>query len=347
VETWSVFVMTPTVRSSADRNGPQTWQDGRVLDTSARLLRLLALLQAQRDWTGDAVAERLGVTPRTVRRDIDRLRRLGYPVEGMAGHGGGYRLGAGATLPPLLLDDDEAVAVAVGLRTSAGGSVAGIEESSARALIKLEQVLPAHLRRRVAALQAFTVPVGGAQTTVEAATLTTLAAACRDGDQLRFDYRSFDGSPSRRTVDPVRLVVTGRRWYLLAWDRDRDDWRTLRVDRIASTLAVGPRVPRREPPADVAAFVAQAVGAAAYRHRVRVRVAAPAAIIGDRIPPTSGWVEAIDDGSCRLVTGADSIDRMAGFLATLDHDFAVEEPDELRAALGRVAERLRRAATAT
>jgi predicted DNA-binding transcriptional regulator YafY len=315
-----------------------------VLDTSARLLQLLALLQAQRDWSGDALAARLEVTPRTVRRDVDRLRRLGYPVDAIAGRGGGYRLGAGATLPPLLLDDDEAVAVAVGLRTGAGGSVAGIEESSARALVKLDQVLPHHLRRRVGALQAFTVPVGGPQTTVEAGVLATLAAACRDSEQLRFDYRAFDDATSRRTVDPVRLVSTGRRWYLLCWDRDRDDWRTLRVDRIASTLVVGPRVPRRDPPGDVAAFVAQAVGAAAYRHRVRVRVAAPAAVIGDRIPPTSGWVEAIDDHSCLLVTGADSIDRMAGFLATLDHDFVVEQPDELRAALTRVAARLTRAA---
>lgn len=318
-----------------------------MLDTSARLLRMLALLQARRDWTGDALAARLEVTPRTVRRDVDRLRRLGYPVDALPGRGGGYQLGAGATLPPLLLDDDEAVAVAVGLRTAAGGSVAGIEESSARALVKLEQVLPHHLRRRVGALQAFTVPVGGPQIAVESDLLATLAAACRDGEQLRFDYRAFDGTVTRRTVDPVRLVSTGRRWYLLCWDVDRDDWRTLRVDRIASSLVVGPRVTRREPPTDVAAFVAQAVGAAAYRHRVRVRVAARAEVIGDRIPPTSGWVEAIDDGSCLLVTGADSIDRMAAFLATLDHEFEVEEPDELRAALERVAARLTRAAASS
>src|SRR6266545_4142025 len=175
-----------------------------MLDTSARLLRLLSLLQARRDWSGADLADRLGVTPRTVRRDVDRLRHLGYPVHATPGTAGGYRLGAGAALPPLLLDDDEAIAVAVGLRTAAGGTVAGIEETSVRALAKLEQVLPARLRHRVSALQAVTVPLAGSGPTVDPGTLTLVAAACRDQQRLRFDYRHHDGTQSVRTTGPRR-----------------------------------------------------------------------------------------------------------------------------------------------
>src|SRR5687768_4750127 len=205
------------------------------MGTSARLLRLLSLLQAPRDWTGAELAERLEVSPRTIRNDVERLRGLGYPVHATRGSIGGYRLAAGATLPPLLLDDEEAVAVAVGLRTAAGGTVAGIEETSVRALAKLEQVLPSRLRHRVNALQSFTVPVPPDRPgpTVDPAVLTVLAAACRDAERLRFDYRGHDGSATVRSVEPHRLVSWGRRWYLVAWDVDRQDWRTFRVDRIA------------------------------------------------------------------------------------------------------------------
>src|ERR1700688_2490239 len=203
-----------------------------MLNTSARLLRLLSLFQARRYWSGAELSERLEVTPRTVRRDVDRLRSLGYPVNSTSGAGGGYQLGAGATLPPLLLDDDEAVAVAVGLRTAASGTVSGIEEASVRALSKLEQVLPSRLSRRVSALHAFIVPLANPGPTVDAATLTAIAAACRDHEELRFGYHSRDGSPSVRAVEPHRLVHTGRRWYLAAWDTDRNYWRTFRVDPI-------------------------------------------------------------------------------------------------------------------
>ncbi|MGK5501584.1 helix-turn-helix transcriptional regulator, partial [Streptomyces sp. URMC 125] len=178
-----------------------------MLETSARLLRLLSLLQAHREWTGAELAGRLGVTPRTVRRDVDRLRTLGYPVHSTTGTAGGYRLGAGAQLPPLLLDDDEAVAVGVGLRTAAaGGAVRGMEESSVRALAKLEQVLPHRLRRRVGALAAFTDPIGGRGPAVDVETITELVAACRDRLRVRFAYRGHDGTSSRRDAEPYRLV---------------------------------------------------------------------------------------------------------------------------------------------
>ena len=203
-----------------------------MLETSARLLRLLSLLQARRDWTSAELAARLGVTTRTIRNDVDRLRGLGYPVDARPGVAGGYRLGTGGALPPLLLDDEEAVAVAVGLRTAASGSVAGIEETSVRALAKLQQVLPSRLRRRVSAFQSHALPVPSRGPQVDPDVLTVIASACRDHERLRFDYRAHSGAPSRRSVEPYRLVNDRRRWYLVAWDTDRDAWRTFRVDRI-------------------------------------------------------------------------------------------------------------------
>jgi predicted DNA-binding transcriptional regulator YafY len=216
-------------------------------ETSARLLQLLSLLQTRRDWSGAELAERLEITSRTVRRDIDRLRGLGYPVLATAG-AAGYRLGAGADLPPLLLDDDEAVAVAMGLRTAAGGSITGIEETSVRALAKLEQLLPSRLRHRINALQSVTVPMANTGPTVDPSTLTAIAAACRDSLRLSFDYRTHDGTSSIRTTEPHRLVHTGRRWYLLGWDVDRQDWRTYRVDRLDPRTPTGPRFAPRTPP---------------------------------------------------------------------------------------------------
>src|SRR5437868_15498517 len=200
--------------------------------TSSRLLQLLSLLQGRRDWPGSELGDRLGVSGRTIRRDIDRLRELGYPVESLTGPAGGYRLGAGSLLPPLLLDDEEAIAIAVWLRTAARASVTGIEETAVRALVKLEQVLPAHLRRRVGALSSatFTLPESGP--TVDPQHLTVIAAACRDSECLRFGYRSRDGADSRRDVEPHALVNRGRRWHLVAWDRRRQAWRTFRVDRL-------------------------------------------------------------------------------------------------------------------
>jgi len=317
-----------------------------MLETSARLLRLLSLLQTPRDWTGSELAERLDVSTRTVRNDVERLRSLGYPVHATRGAVGGYRLGAGAALPPLLLDDEEAVAVTVGLRTAAGGSIAGVEETSLRALAKLEQVLPARLRRRVNALQTYTVPVprDSPGPTVDAGVLTLLAAACRDHEGLRFDYRDHKGSATLRAVEPHRLVNWGRRWYLVAWDTGRGDWRTFRVDRIEPRTPNGPRfTPRELPEGDVAAYVSRRVSAAAWRYHARVTVHAPAASVAERISPAVGTVEAIDDHSCILATGADSIDTLAVYLGMLGTDFTVTEPPELVTHLRELSERYARA----
>jgi len=317
-----------------------------MLETSARLLRLLSLLQTPRDWTGSELAERLDVSTRTVRNDVERLRSLGYPVHATRGAVGGYRLGAGAALPPLLLDDEEAVAVTVGLRTAAGGSIAGVEETSLRALAKLEQVLPARLRRRVNALQTYTVPVprDSLGPTVDAGVLTLLAAACRDHEGLRFDYRDHRGSATLRAVEPHRLVNWGRRWYLVAWDTGRGDWRTFRVDRIEPRTPNGPRfTPRELPEGDVAAYVSRRVSAAAWRYHARVTVHAPAASVAERISPAVGTVEAIDDHSCILATGADSIDTLAVYLGMLGTDFTVTEPPELVTHLRELSERYARA----
>jgi len=315
-----------------------------MLETSARLLRLLSLLQARRDWSGPDLADRLGVSARTVRRDVDRLRQLGYPVHAGTGTAGGYRLGAGAALPPLLLDDEEAVAVAVGLRTAAGGTVAGIEETSVRALAKLEQVLPSRLRHRVSALQAVTVPLAASGPTVAPDTLTLIAAACRDHQRLRFDYRHHDGQESVRTTEPHRLVHTGRRWYLVAWDTEREDWRTFRVDRIAPRTPTGPRfVPRQPPDREAAGYTSWSVSNAAYRYRARFTMHAPASAVAALVTPTSGLVEAIDDERCHLYTGSNALDALALYVALIGVDFEVDEPPELVDRIRLIADRLHRA----
>ena len=314
-----------------------------MLETSARLLRLLSLFQAQRYWAGAGLAERLEVTARTLRRDVERLRSLGYPVKSTSGTAGGYQLGPGATLPPLLLDDDEAVAVAVGLRTAASGTVTGIEEASVRALSKLEQVLPSRLSRRVAALHSLIVPLANAGPAVDAGTLSAIAAACRDHEELRFRYHSRDGSPSVRAAEPHRLVHTGRRWYLAAWDTARNNWRTFRVDRIEGALTTGGRfTPRQPPDGDFAAYVARSVSYAPYPHRALVTVHAPLESVAERIPAAVGTLEAIDQRTCLLRTGACSLDALAVHLALLGFDFEVREPPELAARIRELAERLTR-----
>jgi predicted DNA-binding transcriptional regulator YafY len=314
-----------------------------VLETSARLLRLLSLLQSAPDWTGAELAGRLQVSGRTVRADVERLRALGYPVLGTRGSVGGYRLGAGATLPPLLLADDEAVAVTVGLRTAAaGGAIVGIQEASLRALAKLEQVLPSRLRRRVSALQTYTVPVppDADGPAVDPGLLSSLAAACRDREGLRFDYDNHGGTGSLRDVEPYRLINWGRRWYLLAYDLGRDDWRTFRVDRIRPRTPNNPRfTPRPLPAEDVAAYVSGRVSAAAWRHTARVTVHASAAVVADKINPAVGTVEPLDDHTCVLHTGADSVETLAVYLGLLDQDFEVTEPPELLDHLRRLARR--------
>lgn len=316
-----------------------------MVETSARLLRLLSLLQARRDWTGPKLAERLEVTLRTVRRDVDRLRDLGYPVSAAPGPAGGYRLAAGTAMPPLLLDDDEAVAVAVGLRTAANGTIAGIEETSVRALAKLEQVLPARLRRRVNAVGSATVSLASRGPTVDSALLTTLATACRDHESLRLRYTSADGTASRRVVEPVRLACTGRRWYLLCWDREPRDWRTFRVDRIVGTPAPGPRFPPREPPSeDVAGYISRAISTAPYRHQATIRLHAPAELAAERVTPASGVVEAVDEHSCLLHVGGPSLAEFPVHVAQLGFDFEILSPPELVAQVRVLAGRFGRAA---
>ncbi|WP_432083943.1 helix-turn-helix transcriptional regulator [Streptomyces sp. WAC 04229] len=319
-----------------------------MLETSARLLRLLSLLQAHREWSGTDLADRLGVSPRTVRRDVDRLRELGYPVNASPGTGGGYQLGAGAELPPLLLDDDEAVAVAVGLRAAAGQGVEGIGETSVRALAKLEQVLPNRLRRRVGALTAFTVPMlrDPASAAVDPAVLTELAHLCRDGERLRFGYRDHDGGESRRTVEPYRLVCSERRWYLVAFDLDRADWRTFRADRITPRPPHGPRFVPREPPAeDLAAYVSEGVSTRAYATHATVRLFVPLAEAAERISPTAGVLEAEGPACCLLRTGAGSLEVMVVHVMLLGFDFEVLEPAALTEAMRAARDRLDRALT--
>jgi predicted DNA-binding transcriptional regulator YafY len=320
-----------------------------MLETSTRLLQLLALLQVRSDWTGSRLAERLGVSTRTIRNDIDRLRRLGYPVQAAPGVAGGYRLGAGTSLPPLLLDDDEAVAVAIGLRAATGGNVTGIEEASLRALAKLEQVLPSRLRHRVGALHSSTLSLGGEGPTIDPNTLTTIAAAVRARERLRFDYPSRDGGGELRTVEPQRLVHTRGRWYLVGWDPGRDDWRTFRADRIGPLSHTGPRFPAREDPeGDIGLYVEKALGSAMWEYRARVRVRAPAARVSARVPPAV-LVEAIDGETCFVNVGSDSAHQLALWVGLIDEDFEVEVDDspELAAELRALADRYLRAAEPT
>ena len=298
--------------------------------TASRLLELLSLLQARRDWPGNELADRLEVSGRTIRRDIDRLRQLGYPVESLTGPAGGYRLRAGSAMPPLLLDDEEAIAIGVGLRTAARVSVTGIEETAVRALVKLEQVLPAHLRRRLAALSSVTVALPVTGETVDPQQLTEIAAACRDSECLRFGYQRRDGTASRREVEPHALVNTGRRWYLAAWDRGREDWRTFRLDRMARPASTGVRFsPRKLPAKDAATYVRQSITTAPSRYETRVILHAPAAELAGRVPGHWGAIEPIDENICEYRTGDDDLRWLALRIVMLGVDFEVTEPPEL------------------
>ena len=315
-----------------------------MLETSARLLRLLSLLQARRDWTGTELAGRLGVTTRTIRNDVERLRGLGYPVDARPGVAGGYRLGAGGALPPLLLDDEEAVAVAVGLRAAASSSIAGIEETSVRALVKLQQVLPSRLRHKVSAFQSSALPMPSRGPQVDPEVLTMIASACRDHEQIRFDYQAHSGAASRRLVEPYRLVNDRQRWYLVAWDTGRDAWRTFRVDRMELRTPSGPRfTPRALPPdREIAAQVARGIGEATWRYRARVIVHAPAAHVRDRMPiPVD--VESLGEDQCAFKPGSDHPEMLALYLGLLDADFTIVDAPELTDALRRLTGRYQRA----
>ncbi|CAM5419994.1 Transcriptional regulator OS=Streptomyces alboniger OX=132473 GN=CP975_14760 PE=4 SV=1 [Streptomyces alboniger] len=302
-------------------------------DTPARLLHLLSLLQTPREWPGGELSERLGVSRRTVRRDVDRLRELGYPVQATKGADGGYRLVAGKAMPPLVLDDEEAVAIAVGLRAGAGHALEGVDEASVRALAKLEQVLPARLRHRVATLQAATTPLtSGDGASIAPETLIVMASTVAGRERLRFAYRARDGADSRRVVEPYRLVSTGRRWYLVAYDLDRGDWRTFRVDRVSSPLATGARfAPRELPTGSAAEYLRQSMYGRQETYAFAVTFDAPAEAVAARLP---GWLgalpEAIDGERCRLHGSAGgSAEWLAVRLAMLGFDFTVQEPEEL------------------
>ncbi|MET8504558.1 YafY family protein [Streptomyces sp. NPDC004787] len=302
-----------------------------MTDTPARLLNLLSLLQTPREWPGSELAERLSVSPRTIRRDIDRLRDLGYPVEASKGAVGGYRLVAGSAMPPLLLDDEEAVAIAVGLRAGAGHAIEGVEEASVRALAKLEQVLPSRLRHRVSTLQNATIPLTrGDGATVAPQTLTALAGAVTGHEKLRFGYRAGDGAESRRLVEPYRLVSTGRRWYLVAYDLGREDWRTFRVDRVTEPFPTGARfAPRELPAGDAAAFMTRSMARAQGEVDLDVEFAAPAEFVVARLP---GHLVPVAEGPdrCRLrARVADSVEWLALRLALMDVDFTVYAPEPL------------------
>ncbi|MBW4720955.1 helix-turn-helix transcriptional regulator [Saccharothrix obliqua] len=316
-----------------------------MLETSARLLKLLSLLQVRRDWTGPDLAARLGVDVRTVRRDVDKLRNLGYPVHATPGAAGGYQLGAGAELPPLLLDDDEAVAVAVGLGTAANGTVAGIEETSVRALAKLAQVLPSRLRRRVDALQRHTVALTSAAPAVDPGALTAIAGACRDHQRLRFPYTGRDGA-TKRHVEPLGLAHTGRRWYLVAWDVDRADWRTFRVDRITAEPTLGGRFTPREPPSDdLASYVSQQLSVAPYTYRAKLIMHAPLEVVEQRTSRTSAHLERLDDDRTLLTAGSPSLAELVLWIGYVGVDFDVVEPPELAEHLRVLGERFLNAAS--
>ncbi|MFF7877678.1 helix-turn-helix transcriptional regulator [Streptomyces californicus] len=346
-----------------------------MTDTPARLLKLLSLLQTPREWPGGELADRLDVSPRTIRRDIDRLRDLGYPVEASRGSVGGYRLVAGAAMPPLLLDDEEAVAIAVGLRAGAGHAIEGVDEASVRALAKLEQVLPSRLRHRVSALQNATVALTrGDGSTIDPRTLTTLASAVTGRERLRFAYLSGDGTPSKRLVEPCRLVSAGQRWYLVAYDLGREDWRTFRVDRVGEPYATGARfaprpLPVEGPPdapaagpdgardgsgsgkaygsggGDAAVFLARSMRRMQPELRLDVWFSAPAEFVAARLPAHLGAPEPDGEGGCRLRSSCtDSLEWVALRLALVDCEFSAQGPPQLVEYLADLGSRLTRAA---
>lgn len=316
-------------------------------ETSSRLLELLALLQARRDWPGAELADRLEVSGRTIRRDVERLRGLGYPVESLSGPAGGYTLRAGTAMPPLLVDEDEAIAIAVGLRTAARVAVAGIEEAALRALVKLEQVLPAHLRRRVAALGSATAAPAAAGPLVDPQYLTAIAAACRDSECLRFAYTRRDGAESRREVEPHSLVNLGRRWYLVAWDRRREDWRSFRLDRLDRPAGTGARfAPRPLPAEDASAFVQRGIAARPSRYEARVTVHASVEEMRRRLPANWGEFKSLNAGRCEYRSRDDDLSWLAIRVAMLGAEIEVHGPPELIDHLRAMAAMLQRATRA-
>ncbi len=317
-----------------------------MLTSSTRLLRLLSLLQTRRHWVGAELAERLDVHPRTLRRDVDRLRQLGYPVQASSGVAGGYAFRAGQALPPLLLDDEEALAVSIALRTATAGAVDDIEEPALRALVKLEQVMPLRLREQVDALRSTILPLGRVGPVVEASLLATLASACRDQLRLEFAYEDGKGRATRRAVEPQGMVHTGMRWYLVAWDSLREDWRTFRLDRMVGTPTVGAYFTPRPGPdgGDLKAYVSRSIRRP-HVETARVVLHAPYAEMARRIPQSAGLVTALADGQrCQLECAAS--DMLVFWLMALDVECEVLAPASLKDRLRVAGERALRCAAA-
>ncbi|WP_405139853.1 helix-turn-helix transcriptional regulator [Nocardia sp. NBC_01388] len=310
--------------------------------TTERVLTLLGLLQQRQVWTGPELAARLDITPRTVRRDVERLRALGYPVHASQGVGGGYQLGRGQELPPLLLDDEEAIATAVSLLAGAGGAVAGAGDAALRALTKLDQVLPIRLRHEVRALSGSVESFGGGRALVDPEALMTLARACRDRVETGFDYPS--GSHARRRVEPYRLVASDRRWYLLAYDLDRDDWRNFRVDRMTEVSSRTWHFHPRAAP-DAAPYVQEGVASRVYPHQAHFLVHAPNDIVREQIPASAAVVRPQGTEHCEVISGAENLDSVLMHMILLGHDFEILDPPELRIRCRELAERLLCAAT--
>ncbi|MCL2450109.1 MAG: YafY family transcriptional regulator [Polyangiaceae bacterium] len=313
-----------------------------MLQASERLLRLLTLLQSRPSWAGTELAERLEVTPRTLRRDVERLRRLGYPIGGTAGVAGGYALGPGAALPPLSLDDDEATAVFLGLHASAGSGVTGAGTAAMRALSKLERILPARLRKNLRALQGAVVDLAVRSRPLSLTSVSTLAAACSERLVTRIAYSGRDGAATERLVEPLRLVRVGALWYLLAWDRSKDEWRTFRLDRMTRVEAKTERFKARRPPDDdVVAYVTRSISSSPHAHRAQVLLHAGIDDIRPRVGAFDALFAPASRGRCTMELGAPTLDVLLAKILWLGVDFEVlEASGDLRRHLNRVAKRL-------
>jgi len=313
-----------------------------MLKTSARLLRLLWLLQSRRYWSGAELSQRVEVDARTIRRDIDRLRELGYAIAASPGLGGGYQLKAGSSLPPVLLDDEEAVTVAVAVRAAAS-SIGRMEQTAVGLLAKLDQLLPSRLRKRASALHSVTLSLTQMKAAPPIDVLTQIAAACRDHLRLRISYHDRTGNVTSRVIEPLRLVHTGYLWYLVAWDSQRKDWRTFRMDRVERLASRGPHFAPRDFPGDIAAYVSRSIRQVPYRHRMRIRLKGSATELAKLIPSWCGVLEALDEESCTLSTGADSIEALAAQIVLAGTDFNILDGHEHAVELRKIAERLDRA----
>ncbi|TQJ02484.1 helix-turn-helix transcriptional regulator [Amycolatopsis cihanbeyliensis] len=313
---------------------------------STRMLELLSLLQDGRAWPATELVARLGTSPRTLRRDLDRLRELGYPVSSTRGPGGSYRLVAGRAMPPLLLTDDEAVATIIGLRFAAHAEVDGTDGAADGALRKLEQVLPSRLRHRLRAVSASIDLVTRSSRPLDLRTLELLGTAAHTSQHVRFDYTSRRGEHTERQVEPYRQVLLGRRWYLLGWDRDRADWRTFRLDRISGLTVPGTTfIPRELPPEGPVSFVQNSARYPITRHQGIVRFAAPLAVVSERLIPEAGSLEAVDEHHCRFVTAPDSWEWLAITLPMVGVPYTIEGPPELIERSKELADRISRAAS--